>query len=470
MSTPDGRWGTAAEMTDVEATMWRAEADARLRSDGVVLDLLDRAPNWERLVAAHEWATCLAPRLRQRVVDDALRLGPPAWVPTDLDLGYHLSRVQLPDGGGLDQVLELASVLHMAPFDTARPLWQAVLVEGLPDGRAAYLLKFHHAMADGTGVIQLFDLLHSDRAVPSGPKVAPLPAPTQDTGPALLAAQRAVSFARGSVGTTSRLVRGASARAAATVRGPRSSAPVRAYARSLSRVTKSPGTPSPLLRTRGLSRRLHTVEVPLADLRAAGHAAGGTLNDAYLAGLTGGLGRYHLLHGVDVGDLPIALPVSLRQGDEALGGNRFAAACIAGPAGEPDPATRVRLVSERVARARAEPALDFLGAAAPVASRLPAAALAALSLRFARGIDLQASNIPGLTRPAYLAGARIERMYVFGPVPGSAIMATLVSHEGMCCVGIATDHDAVPDPEVLAGCFEHGLREVVALGQGGRSG
>ena len=42
----------------------------------------------------------------------------------------------------------------MAPFDRARPLWEATLVEGLPDGRAAYLLKLHHSLADGKGLVQ----------------------------------------------------------------------------------------------------------------------------------------------------------------------------------------------------------------------------------------------------------------------------------------------------------------------------
>jgi diacylglycerol O-acyltransferase len=441
-------------MTDVEALMWRAEVDPRLRSDGVILDLLDSAPEWDRLVAAHEWGTRLAPRLRQRVVEDALRLGPPAWVTTDLDLGYHLSRVRLPEGAGLDELLELASVLHMAPFDPARPLWQAVLVEGLPDGRAAYLLKFHHAMADGQGAVQLFDLVHSRTAAPATDKVAP-PLPGADpTTSASLAVRRGGALLRGPAGGAVALAR----QALSAVSQPQATV---SYLQSLARVTASPGKPSPLLRTRGLKRRLRLLEVDLAALRAAGKAAGGTLNDAYLAGLLGGLGHYHRLHGTEVGDVPIALPVSLRHDAHSLGGNRFAGAYVAGPAGEQDPAARIRLIHDRVLAARSEPALDFLGVTAGLTSRLPSGVLAALSLRFASAIDLQASNIPGINRTAYLAGARIERMFVFGPVPGSAIMATLLSHEGVCCIGIAVDADAVPDPDVLLDCFRQGFDEVL---------
>jgi diacylglycerol O-acyltransferase len=454
-------WGTSRAMTDVEALMWRAEADPRLRSDGVVLDVLDHAPDWDRLVTAHDWGTRLAPRLRQRVVEDALHLGPPAWVDTDLDLGFHLSRVRLAKGDSFEDVLELASVLHMAPFDPARPLWQAVLVEGLPDGRAAYLLKFHHSMADGAGAMQLFDLVHSDTAEPSPDKQAPPSAPVDGTSSIELTARRFEKLVRGSAGRAVRLARDLGLTAGRAVTNPQS---VLSYVQSLSRVTKVPGTPSPLMGKRGLSRRLRTIEVPIADLRAAGKAAGGTLNDAYLAGLLGGLRAYHLQHGVEVDDIPMALPVSLRQGDHALGGNRFAGAYIAGPCGDLGPDVRIKLINERVLAARSEPALDFLGVTAPVTSRLPSHLLAGLSVAFAGAIDLQASNIPGLKRTAYLAGAKIEQMFVFGPVPGSAIMATLLSHEGICCIGIVTDNEAVPDPDVLVACIDASLREVLSLG------
>src|ERR671916_514248 len=155
-------------MSDMEALMWRSEASPRLRSGGVTLDVLDSTPDWDRLVAAHEWAVVRVPRLRERVVEDPLRLGPPAWAAVeDFDLSYHLRRMRVPDGGGMEDVLDTAQVLAMAPFDHARPLWEAVLIEGLSDGRSAYALKLHHSLLDGAAGIQLFDILHSDRPEPT---------------------------------------------------------------------------------------------------------------------------------------------------------------------------------------------------------------------------------------------------------------------------------------------------------------
>ena len=156
-------WGVEPVLSDLEAMMWRAEADPRLRSTGIFVDVLDRAPDWDRLLRAHEWAIALVPRLRQRVVDDAIGINSPTWVlDHDFDLSYHLRRVRLPAPGTFDQVLALAQTTAMTPLDRARPLWEATLVEGQSDGGAAYLLKMHHCLTDGQAGIQLFDLLHSD--------------------------------------------------------------------------------------------------------------------------------------------------------------------------------------------------------------------------------------------------------------------------------------------------------------------
>lgn len=463
-------WGLSRAMTDLEAMFWRAEVDPRLRSGGVVFDLLDCVPDWGRLVAAHEWAVRQVPRLRERVVEDSVRLGPPMWVPSKIDFGYHLTRVCLPAGSGREALLELASAVHMEPLDPCRPLWRAVLVEGVGDGEAAYLLKIHHSMADGTAAVQLFDLLHAKTRKCQGARTLAELGPAEHVGTHDVAVTRARELVGAVPGSLARTLARTRRALGQVVSHPErvmtTAIAATSYAASAIRVGGGSGaTPSPQLTGRGLARRVRTLEVPLADLKAAGKAAGGTVNDAFLAGLLGGLGRYHDKHGVAVGDLPIALPVSLRSATHAPGGNRFAAASIAGPAGEPDPARRVRLVHARVTAARDEPALDLMGTFAPVASRLPGPVLANVARRMASSLDLQASNIAGLERDAYLAGARITRMHVFGPVPGSAIMATLVSHQGICCIGITTDNDAVPDPDVLLGCFQEGLDEVLALGK-----
>ncbi len=454
-------WGAEPAMSDMEALMWRSEASPRLRSGGVILDILDKAPDWERLQAAHEWAVIRVPRLRERVIEDPLKLATPTWaMADDFDLGYHLRRMRLPEGGTIADVLEVSQVLAMAPFDRERPLWEAVLMEGLPGGRAAYALKLHHSLLDGAAGIQLFDILHSDRPEPTEKPAAgrePLPAPSP------------ADWVSRQVGG---LVRGTASRAGALLGlgtdlvfrpEPTLSSGLR-FARSLQRLAgPPPAEPSPLMANRSLSRRLAVIDMPLAWLRAAGKEAGGSVNDAFLASLVGGLRRYHADAGLNPETLPIAFPVSLRRDDDPLGGNRFAGARIAGPVGAEDPRDRIRMIRERVLEARDEPALDFMAMLSPVLSRIPAPALIRMTERVTSSIDLQASNIPGLARPAYIAGSRITHMYPFGPAPGSAVMVTMISHDGICCIGVTADAAAIPDIEHFTECLREGFDEILAL-------
>src|SRR5262249_27961372 len=146
----------------LETLMWRADTNRAMRSTVMAVELLDRKPDWNRLVDAHEWASRIVPRLCDRVCQPFGFVGAPIWVrDQDPDLRYHLRRCRLGGDGGWPELLTTAAQLAMTPFDRTRPPWEALLVEGLPDGKAAYLLKLHHALTDGLGLKQLLSQLHS---------------------------------------------------------------------------------------------------------------------------------------------------------------------------------------------------------------------------------------------------------------------------------------------------------------------
>ena len=48
-------------------------------------------------------------------------------------------------------------------------------------------------------------------------------------------------------------------------------------------------------------------------MRKAARAAGGTLNDGYLAGLLGGIRLYHEALELDIDQIPLAIPISTRS-------------------------------------------------------------------------------------------------------------------------------------------------------------
>jgi len=163
------------------------------------------------------------------------------------------------------------------------------------------------------------------------------------------------------------------------------------------------------------------------------------VNDAFLAGVLGAFRRYHEHYSVPIDLMPIGIPVSLRTSDDPMGGNRFAGARFAAPVGEADPRARIEIIREFVLTARAEPAIGFLDLVAPTLSRLPTAAIIELAAGMTNVSDVQASNIPGMGHPVYLAGARVTGLYPLGPRPGVAAMIAMISYDGTCCIGLNVD-------------------------------
>ncbi|TQS43282.1 wax ester/triacylglycerol synthase domain-containing protein [Cryptosporangium phraense] len=458
-------WGASRTMSDFEAGMWRLEtAEPRLRSTIAAVDVLDTTPEWKRLVAAHEWALGVIPRFRMRVVDPPFGLGKPVWsVDPEFDLDYHLRRIRLPSPATFDDALDFCRTVVDRPFDRARPPWEALLVEGLDDGRAIYLLKTHHSITDGMGGMQLVTLLHSRRREPTPDKPTALPPPPEHlTGFDALREQvveRVLTLPSSVAGAG----RAGVSLASRVARDPGAAL---GFAESLLRLAAPPACPpSPLMRARGLGRRFGTLETTVDELRAAAKSVGGSLNDAYLAALLGGFRLYHERLDSPIERLPIGMPISLRDASDPMGGNRFGVARFAAPVGVADPADRIRRVRELVLEARDEPAADVLSMAAPALSRLPVAAVARWYLAQTALIDLQASNVAGITVPVYMAGARIDRMFPFAPAPGCGVMATLVSHTGVCCIGVTIDTAAVTSPDLFLECLSEGLDEVLRLGR-----
>jgi WS/DGAT/MGAT family acyltransferase len=451
---------------DADALMWNIDRDPSLRSTIVTALVLDRAPAWHDVVARLERGTRLIPRLRQRVVEPALRIGPPAWsADPDFDLAYHLRRVRAPKPRSFDTVLDVAATAAMGDFDRARPLWECTVIEGLPDGRAAVVLKVHHSMSDGVGGMKLLLMLFDLEAEPPPPGPDPDPAVLPTYTPAALVAhgvewqaQRAASTARGVSDGTRRAVRSLRDDAIRTIEG--AARTVGSVARFLQ---PAPHPLSPVINARSLDRRVSTLSVPLDDLKRAAKAAGGTLNDAFVAGVLGGLRRYHQAQGHEVDELRMMMPINIRPEQAGLGGNHFTTARMLVPLTIDDPEARIRELSVRCKQLRAEPAVGLSEQLAMLLNRLPRRVATALFGSMLKGADFITSNVPGSPFPLYLCGAEVQEMYAFGPLSGSAANIVLVSHCGTCFVGTNTDTRAIPDTARFAADLRAGFDEVLAL-------
>lgn len=458
-------WSTAPRMNELEALMWRSERHPQQSSTMTAVMLLDCMPEWNRLVEAHRWASQAVVRIRQRVLDPALPVGLPAWVVDEhFDLDNHLHRTSIPFGGDPAALMPFAQQFAMQPLDRNRPLWSAVLVEDAVADCAAYILKMHHSMTDGIGGVQLISSVqsHTREHTPDKP-IANSPVGTDPSNGWILTVDELTE----QLSDTPLAARDLTAAGIGAVRDPISAA-ARAwrYVGSLRRVLTPPAGGSALLAGRSGQRwRFAVLECPLPQLRASAKRAGGSVNAAYIAALLGGLRRYHEGHGHPLGELPMAMPISLRRPDDPLGGNKFAAAMFAAPLALTDPAERICAVRDTVVALRNEVALDTFSVMAPLLNRLPSA-LSVAAGRLGARADLSASNVPGQDHESFLAGARVQRIFPFGPLPGVAIMATMVSHVETCCIGLNIDGAAVTDHPFLVDCFAEGLDEVLALGDG----
>ncbi|HEX6419329.1 MAG TPA: wax ester/triacylglycerol synthase domain-containing protein [Acidimicrobiales bacterium] len=461
-----------------DSLMWRIESDPVLRSPILVVGLLDRSPTPEGLEAAIDRAVAALPRLRQRIVPPPLGLGRPRWEDAgEPSQAHHVRRVRAP-GGDLDSVLEVAQPDAVAAFDPARPPWTLTVVEGLDGGRAAIVLRFHHAITDGIGGIEIAERLFDRKrrptragrngAVAGATAAARAPVPAAPvTGPAVPPLADLVTGAAGAVAQVSREALDLSRQAldAATRRpGDLVAAPLRLGRSAARLLAPATGGGSPALAGRSLDRWLSTTERPLERVRAAAHATGGTVNDVLLAAVAGGLYAYHKAQAQPVGAVRVTMPISIRREGDPVGGNRFVPARFTLPIDDPDPQLRVKIAGAIVRRWRAEPALGATGLLAGGLNMLPGPVVTRLFGEMLRSIDVDVVDVPGLDRRAFLGGARIDRLWAFAPPTGAALSITLLSHEGVCCLGLACDRLAVTDPELLSACLGDAVDELLALG------
>jgi WS/DGAT/MGAT family acyltransferase len=352
------------------------------------------------------------------------RLGPPRWTPDeDFDLGYHLRRVRL--SGSRDWAEVLAFVRHasMADFDRARPLWEFTLLEGMADGGAAFVTKLHHSLTDGISGMHLAAMVVDFGPVPpeaAGLPVAP-PRPTREAGPPLR------------LGDLGRRV----------LHVPDV---VRSVARFVAPVNEQY---SSVLGERGINRFVTTLDVPLAGLQDAAHAAGVHVNDAFLTAMVDAMRRYHREYGAELDHVRVTVPVSIRTAEDHLGGNRITLTRITLPADIESTVDLMHRVHEVMAEWRHEPALAHTQGIALGLNLMPRSYLTGVLKR----VEMLASDVPGVSTPMWLAGARVTGYYAFGPTIGAGVNATLMSYAGTCNVGVNVDTHAIDEPELWARCL-----------------
>ncbi len=438
---------------------WRmASDDPVMRSTIIGLLVLETSPDWDQLCDRFERATRLSPVLRSKVVEGPLDLQTPrVVVDPDFDLGYHMRRFSMPGARWAD-VLTEARRQSMTDFDKERPLWRMTLIEDLPGGKSALIVKLHHAIADGQGAVQLGLALLDFTA--EGSDLGPMPEAPEPVELDTRGFMQAVI--RNNVGwvakTAEDAIKGIGPLAMAAIKNPMQLvSKVRETAESVARFTKIPlplGPLSPIMQSRSINYHFDTIDIDFAQFRAAAKKRERTVNDLFLAAISVGMYRYHEKMGRPVGELRMNMPISLRTSEDQSNAVTIARFEI--------PISNViedvlEAAATIVRSWRAEPALKLADYFAELTRFLPPELVSAA----AQTSDLTASNVPGVPVPVWLAGARVERMYPLVGTIGAAINVTMLTYEGTASVGVSSDDAAVGDRAELIASLRSGFGEVI---------
>jgi WS/DGAT/MGAT family acyltransferase len=451
-------------MSDLEAMMWGLERfDPTYRSTMRLVISLDCEPDRAKVRDRLELVSARIPRLRDRVVAGRLPMVPPRWEhDPEFRVANHLRDVAIPGPGTPSDLFVVAGALAAEPFDPERPPWRISFVISEAGATLGLILEMHHSYTDGLGgvrlALELFDLERQpSTSLPEPPLLGPAAPPTD--GARL--AQDLEFGARHSAGILGRVLPWAAQVLGQAVRDP---GPPAATTNDVVRTLREQVAPrrgGRFMSRRSAGVRLAAIDLPLEGLRGAARHAGGTVNDAFLAGVLGGLGAYHHKHGSNQTSVRLAMPVSTRSDESGADmRNQVLGVLVRGPLRLADPIERIRLLHEVSGHARGRPVYGLLDEATGLGLGIPG--IPRLVARALRAVDVVASNVPGPPVDLYLAGARLERMVPFGPREGAGLNVTLLSYGDSVHVGVNMDPAATPDTGTLLDCLAAGFEEVLA--------
>jgi WS/DGAT/MGAT family acyltransferase len=447
--SPSDRSSLAAERGPVNMSVGAAlmfDGGEGLRRDAVVERLQQRLH--------------LIPRYRQRLEEPPLGLANPVWVDDgDFDAGWHVRSATLPEPGGDAELAAFVAREMSRKLDRSRPLWELTVVDGLAGGRIALVPKMHHALVDGVAAIDVGTVLLDPSEEP-----VEIPAPEDEWEPrpydrgrhiARLAATPFVRAQRLMLDTATRALDTSPRSAAEDLRRATDLVTELARARPQAPMT-------PLNEPISSNRDYAIVRSQLAPLKAAGKAAGGTVNDALLAVVTGMLAHY--LDGPD--REPVALvPVSVR-GDDKRGelGNRISTVFVDLPVGTFGPAERIGQIAETMRELKQSSAVRA-GAILVGATGIAPPAVSSMLVRAMGGVrafNLVVSNVPGPQQAFYLGGSRMREVFPVVPLnPGNqGLSVGILSYDGGVFFGLLASAGLDPPVAHAATMLEQSLAEV----------
>jgi len=389
----------------------------------------------------------LFPRYRQKLHRIALNIGHPVWVDDpEFDLGFHVRHEILPEPvTGAVARAAVARILSR-PVARNRPLWEMVVLHGLPGGRLMIVNRVHHAMVDGIAHRDIMTTLFDDSQ--EGAVVVP---PAEPWRPRRAPNDLALIWRQ----LSGRLVGREEAP------GPLTGLILWLVAwRGFLQIGRSTLTPRPRLffnRRLGPRRTGRGLRVPLEDFKALKRRFGCTINDAVLAVVADGLHRWLTARGERVPErVRVFVPVSLRvPGVKDEAGNRISGMVFDLPTGAMPMEERLRRVHQTTGdlkRSKQALAADKLAGLADWAPPTLLVLAGRVMATPQAGANMNVTNVPGPQQPLYSGGAQLLEIWPFAPLyPSMAVGLAVVSYNGDVYFGLGADPGVVHDVEDFAG-------------------
>jgi len=447
-------------MSDFDALLWAIEADPRLASTVVGVAVFEPRVATDAIRERVDRLSRVIPRLRQRVVGNPVSLAPPRWE-TDphFDLDNHLTAGPCDSmrAADLDGALAIAASMAAEPFVRTQPLWHFHIVEDLTADQTVLIMKAHHAIADGMGMLMIqaemfdFEVDADAKAMPDPPVATPLGPEERLQHAFEHEVGRATGAARGVMGDFLSLLgdiegtieRGVDLLGSAT--------------RNLQTVKPL----SPLMTERDDTLSMRAITLSLDDLKAAAKRHGTRLNATFVAGVAEGMRRYHDFYDQPTDRLRMGMPINVRGEDSSGAGNFFSPLRFELPINVGTPTQSAQVIEALVTSHSSEPVINLIGPAAAVAAKLPAPAATAAFARLLHGNDVLTSNIPGVPFPTFMEGSQMVAQFPFGPLTTAAVNLTLLSYLDEAHIGVTSNTGAVPDDEILVDCLNLGFDWVI---------
>ena len=396
------------------------------------------------------------PRFRQRVEPSRSKVRAMKWVDVEPDLTHHV-RV-MGSGGSLD---EAVSELMELPMDSDKPLWDLTILTGYAPDRWAFVIRLHHAIADGQGALILIG--HLIDMTPDG---------------GFTLADAVASMARGDDEPTDDVPDRSGRVAAFADRTGRSVDMVFQllgdFIATYPDTMRALGDMMPRRRSEltgqvSGSRTWVSGHYPLPDVKTARKGyKGATINDLVLAAVAIGFTALLESRGEDPEGrtLRAVMPVSLRRNMKA--NNQVGLLPAPLPLGEMPAAERIRqirLATKRSKRSKLPLITDELAKATAKVTPAPImdAVVGGSGGATAFVAETLVTNVPGPKMPLYFMGHEVANQTPVIPIEGALrIIVGITSYADELNIGITGDGEHATDVDVLLRGIQAGFDSILA--------